>query len=141
VQCVETQYEKTQALNGAELFRLCTHFASWDNTAVPASLPPGLTLVLGDVSGGSNTPSMVRLVLEWKKRESQSAEVAWHTLSSLNNNIERLFRTLTYLATSRATTYRQSIAACAAVPASQVCTYQQSARTQRTTTLYATAID
>lgn len=36
---------------------------------VPLSLPAGMVLVMGDVCGGSDTPSMVRKVLQWRKEK------------------------------------------------------------------------
>lgn len=32
----------------------------------PFSLPPGLTLILGDVSQGSDSPKMASKLLQWK---------------------------------------------------------------------------
>lgn len=40
----------------------------WRFTAAPFGLPRGLSLALADVAGGSETPSMVRRVLEWRDR-------------------------------------------------------------------------
>ena len=119
---MDHQYDKSESksIDGTILHRVCTQYSLWDSTAIPATLPPGLTLILGDVSGGSNTPSMVRLVLEWKKNKQLEAERVWNELSSLNNNVERLLRTLSFLASSKPQTYRRTLRACAQVTASQV---------------------
>ncbi|PRP88868.1 hypothetical protein PROFUN_00336 [Planoprotostelium fungivorum] len=45
---------------------------AWDSEVTPLRLPPGLHLLMGDVSVGSNTPNMVGKVLEWQKRDSSS---------------------------------------------------------------------
>jgi phosphomevalonate kinase len=39
---------------------------SWDNSVKRFTLPKGMTLILGDVNQGSNTPNMVSKVLKWK---------------------------------------------------------------------------
>ncbi len=40
--------------------------AGWTYGAAPFVLPPGLAVMLADVAGGSETPSMVRQVLAWR---------------------------------------------------------------------------
>lgn len=43
----------------------------WDNQVSPFSLPPGFNLILADIDTGSNTPSMVSKVLQWRKDDSE----------------------------------------------------------------------
>lgn len=43
--------------------------ATWDCHVSPFTLPRGCLLVLGDIDAGSNTPSLVRLVMDWKSRD------------------------------------------------------------------------
>lgn len=41
----------------------------WDCTVRPIGLPPGLELLMADVCGGSESPSMARKILDWKKNK------------------------------------------------------------------------
>ena len=49
---------------------------AWDHEHQKVELPAGLCLIMGDVSGGSNTPSMVRKLLEWNSRSDRCTERA-----------------------------------------------------------------
>lgn len=51
-----------------QLLRILKH-QQWDNEVEPFSLPPGLQLVLGDVYGGSNSPTMSSNVLKWQQEQ------------------------------------------------------------------------
>lgn len=42
---------------------------AWDHKHVKFSLPPDFHLVVGDVKGGSETPSMVSKVLKWRSSD------------------------------------------------------------------------
>ena len=46
----------------------------WRFTAEPFVLPRGITLMLADVAGGSETPGMVKRVLEWVQRQPRAEE-------------------------------------------------------------------
>ncbi|KAJ5339480.1 hypothetical protein N7452_006208 [Penicillium brevicompactum] len=69
----------------------------WDTECVDfgMQLPRGMQLVLCDVDCGSETPSMVKKVLEWRKNNRQEADTLW---DSLQNNNERLRQELKRLA-------------------------------------------
>ena len=41
--------------------------SAWDHTVVPFQLPPGIEVMMADVSCGANTPSMVKKVIAWRK--------------------------------------------------------------------------
>ena len=43
----------------------------WDSEHIPFQLPPHVTLALGDVQGGTSTPSFVRSVLDWRKNQPE----------------------------------------------------------------------
>jgi phosphomevalonate kinase len=49
----------------------------WDFECIPVSLPDSLDIVLGDVSGGSGTPSMVRKIQQWKREGGYEALALW----------------------------------------------------------------
>lgn len=62
----------------------------WDTECKSGiSLPPGMQLVLCDVDCGSQTPSMVKKVLEWRKNNPEDAEKLWRNLQD-NNELLRL---------------------------------------------------
>lgn len=50
----------------------------------PWKLPAGCQLVCGDVAMGSNTPSMVAKVLEWRRTGGPSADSLWKKLAAAN---------------------------------------------------------
>ncbi len=69
----------------------------WDTECVDfgMQLPRGMQMVLCDVECGSQTPSMVKKVLEWRNNNRKEADVLWATLQ---NNNERLRQELKRLA-------------------------------------------
>lgn len=69
----------------------------WDTECVDfgMQLPRGMQLVLCDVDCGSQTPSMVKKVLEWRNNNRKEADILW---ASLQNNNERLRQELKRLA-------------------------------------------
>ena len=72
----------------------------WDTECVDFGmrLPRGMQMVLCDVECGSQTPSMVKKVLEWRKQNQAEADALW---SGLQSNNENLRLELTRLAQSR----------------------------------------
>lgn len=48
------------------------------------SIPAGYALVMCDVDCGSHTPSMVKTVLEWRKRNPEESKTLWDELQSYN---------------------------------------------------------
>lgn len=60
----------------------------WDNQVIPFSLPKGMSLILGDVSKGSNTPGMVAKILQWKANHPEG------------NYFDEFFRSFTRFADS-----------------------------------------
>jgi len=75
-----------------QLMRLVNN-TEWDCTVRPVSLPPGLELLMADVCGGSESPSMARKILEWKKKKRKVGfmdDYYWKDLKRCNNKIERL---------------------------------------------------
>jgi len=67
----------------------------WDCTVKPFSLPQGLELLMADVCGGSETPSMARKVLSWKQSCTTKDELrVWNDLIEGNSQIESCIKTL-----------------------------------------------
>lgn len=56
-------------------------------SVAPFSLPPYTLLLLADVDAGSNTPSMVGKVLNWKKAQPEDAERVWRELGESNGRV------------------------------------------------------
>ncbi|KAL3770799.1 hypothetical protein ACHAWU_006358 [Discostella pseudostelligera] len=62
----------------------------WDCTMRPISLPPGLELLMADVCGGSESPSMARNILEWKKKKRKVGfldDYYWKDLKRCNKKV------------------------------------------------------
>ena len=59
----------------------------------PLVVPSGLQLLLADVCGGSESPSMARKVLQWKEQPNRK-ERYWENLASINNEIVDLWSKL-----------------------------------------------
>jgi phosphomevalonate kinase len=59
----------------------------------PLKVPNGLQLLLADVCGGSESPSMARKVLQWKQQPDRKAQY-WENLASINDEIVALWSEL-----------------------------------------------
>ncbi|KAL1962883.1 hypothetical protein VTN77DRAFT_9061 [Rasamsonia byssochlamydoides] len=72
----------------------------WDTECVDFGmrLPPGMQMVLCDVDCGSQTPSMIKKVLEWRNQNREEADMLW---GSLQENNEKLRHELQRLGHSR----------------------------------------
>jgi phosphomevalonate kinase len=53
----------------------------------PLELPPYVELVLADVDAGSNTPSMIGKIMEWRKAKPEWAKQIWKILASGNQTL------------------------------------------------------
>ncbi|PWN49247.1 ribosomal protein S5 domain 2-like protein [Violaceomyces palustris] len=53
----------------------------------PLQLPPGLEMVLADVDAGSNTPSLVGKVMEWRKNKKEWAAQLYSVLATSNQSL------------------------------------------------------
>ena len=62
---------------------------NWDTRIEQSmfSLPPGLRIVMCDVDCGSETPSMVRKVMTWRKESPKESLILWETLSQGNSDL------------------------------------------------------
>ncbi|KAK9465933.1 ribosomal protein S5 domain 2-type protein [Lipomyces arxii] len=61
--------------------------SSWTVNTKPCAISRGLRLLMGDVSGGSETPSMVQMVQKWRKEGGESARVVWKSLGEANEKL------------------------------------------------------
>jgi phosphomevalonate kinase len=61
----------------------------WDTECVDfgMKLPRGVQMVLCDVECGSQTPSMVKKVLEWRRENQKEADILWAALQSNNEKL------------------------------------------------------
>ena len=65
----------------------------WDCSVQPITLPEGLELLMADVCGGSESPSMARKILEWKKKNRETGFLSgyyWKDLKRCNKKIASL---------------------------------------------------
>jgi phosphomevalonate kinase len=65
----------------------------WDCTVAPFSLPPGLDIIMADVCGGSESPSMAKKVMEWKRSSRKVGfmdDYFWKNLKRCNKKIASL---------------------------------------------------
>ncbi|KAL3844453.1 hypothetical protein ACJIZ3_001856 [Penstemon smallii] len=87
--------------------------ANWDHERAKFSLPPLMTLLLGEPgTGGSSTPSMVGAVKKWQKADPQNSLETWNKLSEANSALELHLNTLSKLAENNYDAYRSAIINC-----------------------------
>ncbi|KAJ8774184.1 hypothetical protein K2173_009615 [Erythroxylum novogranatense] len=85
----------------------------WDHERTEFSLPPLMTLLLGEPGiGGSSTPSMVGAVKKWQKSDPLKSLETWRQLSEANSALEVQFNVLTQLAKEHWETYKCVIERC-----------------------------
>ncbi|KAK9323154.1 ribosomal protein S5 domain 2-type protein [Lipomyces orientalis] len=61
--------------------------ADWNVGTRACSVPRRMRLLMGDVSGGSETPAMVQMVLRWRKDGGESASAVWTALGKANEKL------------------------------------------------------
>ena len=61
--------------------------ATWDHVVEPFQLPPGIEVLMGDVSGGANTPSMVKQVIAWRKADP-AAPALWREYAEVSKALQ-----------------------------------------------------
>jgi phosphomevalonate kinase len=80
--------------NSSQLFELVIDAGKkWDCTVQPINLPDGLELLMADVCGGSESPSMARKILEWKTKNRETGFLSgyyWKDLKRCNKKIASL---------------------------------------------------
>ena len=78
----------------------------WNNLVKPFCLPEGMSLILGDVSVGSDTPSMVSKVLSWKKSTAPDFKL-WKDIDNMNNQVKILLDQLVVMMKNNETSMQQ----------------------------------
>ncbi|KAL2547987.1 GHMP kinase family protein [Forsythia ovata] len=87
--------------------------ANWDHEITKFSLPPMMTLLLGEPgTGGSSTPSMVGAVKKWQKSDPEKSLETWKKLSEANSTLELHLNTLSKLAEKNNGVYTSVINSC-----------------------------
>ncbi|ODQ75405.1 hypothetical protein LIPSTDRAFT_37388, partial [Lipomyces starkeyi NRRL Y-11557] len=61
--------------------------ADWNVGTGECAVPRRLRLLMGDVTGGSETPAMVQMVLQWRKEGGDSAAAVWTALGKANEKL------------------------------------------------------
>eukprot|EP00588_Corethron_pennatum_P012416 CAMPEP_0194274634 /NCGR_PEP_ID=MMETSP0169-20130528/7669_1 /TAXON_ID=218684 /ORGANISM="Corethron pennatum, Strain L29A3" /LENGTH=403 /DNA_ID=CAMNT_0039017885 /DNA_START=75 /DNA_END=1282 /DNA_ORIENTATION=- len=85
--CLAGVLASESAPSPAEVHACVTDGARWDTAVAPLVLPPGVGLLLADVRGGSETPSMVRRVLAWRRDGGPEATQLWDGLVRTNRAV------------------------------------------------------
>ncbi|KAJ8076459.1 phosphomevalonate kinase [Marasmius tenuissimus] len=100
---------------------------SWNHRVQPFSLPPLTRLMLADVDAGSDTPSLVGKVLQWRKEDSVKglweapaalpifienayiADALWNDLDQHNQSLAKALQQLTELHTRDPDNYSRAL--------------------------------
>lgn len=67
----------------------------WNVRLDSCTMPPGLTLLMGDVCGGSETPKLVNMVLAWRKEKPERSLEVWTKLDNANMELVKLLNDFT----------------------------------------------
>uniref|UniRef100_A0A0E0NSJ8 phosphomevalonate kinase n=1 Tax=Oryza rufipogon TaxID=4529 RepID=A0A0E0NSJ8_ORYRU len=93
---------------------------SWDHEKVKFSLPPLMSLLLGEPgTGGSSTPSMVGSVKQWQKSDPQKSKETWSKLGIANSVLENQLRNLNKLAEDHWEAYESVLRSCSRLTCSK----------------------
>ncbi|OJD19367.1 phosphomevalonate kinase [Emergomyces pasteurianus Ep9510] len=70
----------------------------WDTECVDfgTKLPRGMQMVLCDVDCGSQTPGMVKKVLQWRQNNREEADALWRELQQNNDKLRLLLKDLAH---------------------------------------------
>ncbi|XP_077237834.1 phosphomevalonate kinase, peroxisomal-like isoform X2 [Tasmannia lanceolata] len=110
------------AANGKPLEEVVTSIMKekWDHEKIQFSLPPLMTLLLGEPgSGGSSTPSMVGSVKRWKISDPEKSQETWIRLAEANSMLEMQLKLLSKFAEEQWETYKFVVESCSR------CTYEK----------------
>jgi phosphomevalonate kinase len=109
-------------INDLELNQLSSGITKpsvWDHKHTAFQLPTGFHLFVADVDQGSNTPSMVRSVLQWKSQKKEAATKLWNKIDELNNKTEELFNELQTYANENLQLYQSTLSQLNSLKASE----------------------
>ncbi|ANB13433.1 phosphomevalonate kinase [Sugiyamaella lignohabitans] len=85
--------------------------SDWKMTHIPSSLPPGLSLLMGDVKTGSETPKMASMVLDWREKNPARANEVWTLLDQSNTALVNTLYQMSTLAEKDPRSYAQLLEA------------------------------
>ncbi|KAJ1694691.1 hypothetical protein LUZ63_011389 [Rhynchospora breviuscula] len=89
----------------------------WDHENKPFSLPPLLTLLLGEPgTGGSSTPSMVGSVKKWQNSDPTNSQEIWQKLADANSLLELQLKNLNKHSQEHYDSYKHVISVCSRLP-------------------------
>lgn len=91
----------------------------WDIHMVPVALPRGITLLMGDIKGGSNTPKLVNKVLRWRETDPTSKDV-YNAINNANITTIRSLSNLNKLAESSPEDYQALLIRAATVDSAEM---------------------
>lgn len=112
------------------LFDIVMDSSLWDQVVSPLPLPPGIDVLMGDVHGGTNSPSMVRdvprpqllcdgmsllqakAVLNWRKQEREECNAMWKSLGAVNDRIGATLQRLATWAHQHPENYHKALSHC-----------------------------
>ncbi|CAM9218971.1 unnamed protein product [Chrysoparadoxa australica] len=91
----------------------------WGAVVEPVALPEQMMLLMGDVCGGSATPSMVREVLRWRDGDSSGeAMKVWAELGATNSKISCCLKDLYTASVQNPPLYRDCLSIASELPSS-----------------------
>ena len=88
----------------------------WNQRIIPFTLPPPLSLMMGDVCGGSSSVSMAKAVLEWRRRHESGT--IWNSLADCNRQIAVAFQDIEAWNVKDSARFTRSVEAMALQPLS-----------------------
>lgn len=83
--------------------------STWKFTRTPNSLPPYIKLLIGDISGGSNTPKLVSKVLKWKQENPREGEELFNDLNQANESFIAAIEHLNMKASANSAGYAKAL--------------------------------
>lgn len=82
---------------------------NWHFTHDPCALPPRVSLLMGDIKGGSETPRLVSKVLNWKKSFPAESDQLYCDLNDANSSLITALSQLHQCYNEDAETYNRNI--------------------------------
>lgn len=73
--------------SATEIFTTVNNTSAWAQVIKPLTLPSSLQLMMADVCGGTESVSMARQVLKWRKDKPVEASEIWNQLLDTNSQI------------------------------------------------------
>lgn len=104
-----TSYELYEGLEYAKLVQKLVDSTDWSVKTDAIGLPVGLSLLMGDISGGSETPKLVSTVLQWRKDQSKRSLQVWTELNNANMELVSLLNEFEKLHKSNPDLYQAMI--------------------------------